>query len=517
MSRSMSRLSSISRVFDPLGRAAARLQAALTDPARRERSVVVALAAYVVLWAIYGTVTKAPQGLHPDMTELVAWSRDLAPGYLKHPPLAAWLVAAWFAVLPVAEWSYYLLAMLMPGIALWFIWRLSADYLDADRRVVGLALLTLVPFFNFHALKFNVNTVMMPLWAATTFWFLRSYATRSRVYAALAGVGAAGCMLGKYWSVFLLAGLAVAALIDSRRGAYFRSAAPWITAAAGALALAPHLAWLWRHDFAPFAYATAVHGEKSMASVVLGALEYLGGAFGFVAIPLLIALYVIRPSAAQAADIFWPADRHRRLAASAFWAPLLLPPAVALAGGATINSLWAMPAWTLLPVMLLSAPAAAIPAADARRVVMAAIAVPFAMLLAAPAIAVIAQRNAPQAAAAQAPLLAAAVERAWQSITPQPLRFVGGNADLAYGVVTYSDHKPRALTGMEPPAAADLARHGRVIVCFADDAGCRDSAAAQAARVAGSRTVETTLARSFWTIAGRPRGYAIALLPPQPQ
>ena len=45
----------------------------------------------------------------------------------------------------------------------------------------------LVPFFNFHALKFNVNTVLMPLWAATTFWFLRSYQTRSALYAALAG------------------------------------------------------------------------------------------------------------------------------------------------------------------------------------------------------------------------------------------------------------------------------------------------------------------------------------------
>ena len=156
------------------------------------------------------------------MTELIAWSRDLALGYFKHPPLAAWLIVRlWFGVFPVTEWSYYLLAMLMPALALWIAWRLSADYLDAEKRVVGLALLTLVPFFNFHALKFNVNTVLMPLWAATTFWFLRSYRTRSALYAALAGVGAAGCMLGKYWSVFLLAGLVVAALIDRRRARLF--------------------------------------------------------------------------------------------------------------------------------------------------------------------------------------------------------------------------------------------------------------------------------------------------------
>ena len=126
--------------FAPLqaiDRAAERLRAALTDPARAERTVLWLLAAYVVAWAAYATVSKAPQGLHPDMTELVAWSRDLSLGYLKHPPLAAWLVAAWFAVFPVAGWSYYLLAMLMPAAALWIVWRLSADYLDPEKRVAG--------------------------------------------------------------------------------------------------------------------------------------------------------------------------------------------------------------------------------------------------------------------------------------------------------------------------------------------------------------------------------------------
>ena len=175
------------RLFQPID----ALRAALTDPARRERTIVLVLAVYAVLWTIYGTVTKSGQGLHPDMTELLDWSRDLSLGYLKHPPFAAWLVRLWFTVFPVAGWSYYLLAMTMPALTLWIVWRLSADYLDIEKRVFGLALLTLVPFFNFHALKFNVNTVLMPVWAATTVWFLRSYVTRSAVYAALAGLGAA--------------------------------------------------------------------------------------------------------------------------------------------------------------------------------------------------------------------------------------------------------------------------------------------------------------------------------------
>ena len=35
--------------------------------------------------------------------------------------------------------------------------------------MVGIAL-TLVPFYNFHALKFNANAVLTPLWAVATWW-----------------------------------------------------------------------------------------------------------------------------------------------------------------------------------------------------------------------------------------------------------------------------------------------------------------------------------------------------------
>jgi 4-amino-4-deoxy-L-arabinose transferase-like glycosyltransferase len=487
------------------------LRCALIDPARRERAVLLSLAAYLVLWTLYGTIAKSSQGLHPDMTELIAWSRDLAWGY-KHPPLAAAIVRLWFGVFPVAEWSYYLLAMLMPAIALWIVWRLSADYLDSEKRVVGLALLMFIPFFNFHALKFNVNTVLLPLWAVTTLWFLRSYRTRSALYAALAGVGAAGCMLGKYWSVFLLAGLVLAALIDNRRVVYFRSTAPWITIAVGLAVLAPHLLWLYRHDFAPFGYAMYVHGAKSFADTAVGALGYLAGSAGYVAIPVIIVLVAARPGGAAIADMAWPADADRRLAASAFWGPLLLPAVGALAGGTELTSLWSMSAWTLLPVLLLPSPAVAVKEIDTRRILAGAIALPLVMLVASPAIAIMAQRKGPAPGPAQASLLATEVERLWRETTPLPLRFVDGDAELVFGVVAYAQDRPHALAGMPSPGAAELARSGMAIVCFAEDAGCRNKAGAQGA---ASRRVENEIVRNFLRFPGKPQRYTIFIVPPR--
>jgi len=476
--------------------------------------MLASLALLVLLWTAYGTIAKSSQGLHPDMTEVVAWSRDLSLGYLKHPPLAAWVVWLWFSVFPVAEWSYYLLAMLMPAIALWIAWRISADYLDPDKRIVGLALLTFVPFFNFHALKFNVNTVLIPLWAATTWFFLMSVRTRRPVWAALAGIAAAGAMLGKYWSVFLLAGLAAAAVVDERRAAYFRSSAPWITIAAGFAALAPHAIWLPLHDFAPFSYATIVHGVKPFTTVFLGALGYIAGALGYVAVPLIVTLAIARPDGKMLADIGWPRETERRLVAVAFWAPLLLPAVGAVIGRTEITSLWSMPSFTLLPVLLLSSPLISVKRIEATRVLLAAAAFPVVMLIASPVVAALAQRAGPQPASAQAALLSLEVERLWHQATPQPLRLVGGDADLAYGVATYAADRPRPLTGLSPLPASDISRSGLVWVCFADDAACRQEAVIREG--AGGKRFETQVVRNFFRIPGKPQRYTIVVVPPRP-
>src|SRR6476659_6413487 len=351
-----------------------RLLDSLTDPARRERSVAAALLCYVALWTLYGLLAKASQDIHVDMSEQFALARELALGYPKHPPLTMAVVRAWFAVFPAADWAYYLLAMANVGLTLWIVWRLAARFLDAEKRVVGLALLTLVPFFNFHALKFNVNTVLMPVWAATTLWFLRSFETRRVLDAALAGLGAAAAMYGKYWSIFLLLGLGVAALSDPRRAAYFRSSAPWVTIAVGALALAPHVAWLIANDFAPFSYAMVLHGAGSLASTLGDSLGYLAGSAAYVAVPVLIVLATARPRRAAVKDMAWPSSPPRRLAAAAFWAVLLAPALIAPRAGLRLVSLWSMSAFTLLPVMLLSSPRVALTRRDAAGVLTLALA-----------------------------------------------------------------------------------------------------------------------------------------------
>jgi hypothetical protein len=66
---------------------------------------------------------------------------------------------------------------------------------------------------------------------------------------------------------------------------------------------------------------------------------------------------------------------------------------------------------------------------------------------------------------------------------------------------------------MPPPDAAELKRDGRAIVCFAEDAACRDRADAQGP--AGHR-VEVEIVRNFLRFPGKPQRYTIVIAPPRP-
>ncbi len=260
-----------------LGGRIGRLLDALVDASRCERTVLVALCA--ALWTIYGIIAKGSQDLHFDFGEQYSWSLDTIWASPKHPPLAQWLVGAWFAVFPRADWAYYLFAMVLATAALWFGWRLMERYLDGPKRVIGLALLTFIPVFNFHALKFNNNAMSLPTWVAT--WlFLRAFETRRADYAALAGLAAGTAMLSKYWSVFLLAGLGLAALLDRRRLDYLRSPSSWITIAVGALVVAPHFIWVATHGWRTFEWMFSSHPASDYGTALWSGVQYIAGTIG---------------------------------------------------------------------------------------------------------------------------------------------------------------------------------------------------------------------------------------------
>jgi hypothetical protein len=494
-----------------------RLLDALVDPARRERTMLVVLACYFAVWSLYATVAKSSQDIHTDMGEFVAWSREVGLGTPKHPPLGAWLVRAWFSVFPREDWAYYCFAILLPTIALWITWRLAARYLPPDKRVIGIVLLTFVPFYNFHAIKFNANTVLTPLWALATWWFLRSFETRRIGWAVLAGIGAAAAMLAKYWSITLLAGLGVAALSDPRRTAYFSSPAPYVTLAVGTILLTPNVYWLMSHAFMPFSYAMGAH-SGTPAFALFSALIFTGNGIAYAVAAISFCVLATRPSWAAIRDTLWPAEPVRRTLVIAFAAPFAFAVLIAVLLTVAIESIWVTPGMTLLPIVLLSSPLVAIPRLAAVRLLTFAVIFPMFMLAVSPLVALGLHLSGVPDNGSDYRAVAQTVERVWRAHTEQPLRIVGSTT-FVNGIVFYFKDQPSTFDidnpKVTPWVSIDrIAREGAAIVCAETDAFCMRAQRGYAAYYHVIADENVVVSRRFFGFASPPERYKIIVILP---
>lgn len=496
-----------------------RLAAQLCGEKTADLAAARILATYTVIWTLYDVVARASQDIHYDMGEMVGWSRELALGGSKHPELGGWIAGLWFWFFPEHDWSFYLLSNILAAIALWTAWKLSEGWLDCSKRAAGLAALMLMPFFNFFAWKYNANSILMPLWAITTFWFFRSVETRAFGAAALAGLAAAAAMMGKYWTVFLLAGLGASVFFRPDWRVYFRSSAPKVTFAVGFLALSPHLYWLAENHFPSLHYSLSSHAAVSLAKFAESLAIYLIGVPGYAALPLLAIWLVARPDFAAVKDTLWPPRGPRRFAAVAYWVPIILPLFVALALYVDMSALWLMSGCTLLPIVLLSSPKLRISERDAAFMLGLVLLLSLLAMLFAPLRALRIHAHGATNFGAHYQLVAKAVEQEWQVAARGPLRIVGSYGNLVYGSSFYFADHPSMLNIVDrrdTPHITDerIEEEGAALVCPIKKKACIDAANEMTKGFPEAYRVERTLTRYFWGEAGKPKQFLIVVIPP---
>src|SRR5467141_1652158 len=248
-------------------------------------AVTMLLIGFVAIWMVFQKIAYLGGGLHPDTLETWTLGRSFEWGNPKHPPLMGWVARAWTSVFPLTNWSFQLMALTNSAIALWAVDLISRRFVRGDKRIVMLLLLMLLPTYQFHAQRFNANTVLLATWPIATYCFLRSFETRQVVWAIAAGATAALAMLGKYYSVFLIGSFIFAAICHPQRRAYFGSLAPWVSTVVGLAALGPHLHWLAMTGAMPLAYALERHTGKALVPSLTEALLFISGITLVLALP----------------------------------------------------------------------------------------------------------------------------------------------------------------------------------------------------------------------------------------
>jgi Dolichyl-phosphate-mannose-protein mannosyltransferase len=430
------------------------------------------LSAFVLIWMAFLVIAYQSGDLHPDVLETWSLGREFSWGDAKHPPLMGWIAGVWALVFPPADWSFYLLAMLNSALALSMVDLVSRRFVSGDKRLIILLLLFLMPTYQFHAPRFNANTVLLATWPLATYCFLRSFETRQLLWSIAAGATAALAMLGKYYSIFLLVGFVVAAVAHPQRRTYLTSSAPWISAIAGLVVLGPHLWWLLTTGAGPFDYALAAHGGSTRANSIKEAIFFVLGVTGYLALPAFALCLMIRSSLNAFVSDLRRLDPGLVLLAWIFAATVALPPIVAIALSTDLPPLWSLQGLFLPVVIAVAAITFKIERFDTVNLAVAVVTIVLVCAIAAPFHAI--YRNTHPFGMNRNFLSGAAQEitMQWREATDAPFTTITGDDNLAFATAFYSPDHPRYRRSLGEPQLTN--EDGWAAMCFVADARCID-------------------------------------------
>jgi 4-amino-4-deoxy-L-arabinose transferase-like glycosyltransferase len=466
------------------------------------------LVAFVAVWMVFWTLSAASVDVHIDADEALAWAEHFAFGY-KHPPMTGWLFILWFAVFPWQQWAVDLLNVTTLAVALAVTWRLLRDHLDKNRALLGLLALFLIPLYDVKAEVLNANTVMTPFWAATLLFYLRARRGLGLTDAFLAGAFASLTMLGKYWAVFLFAGMAVAALVGPGTRRFWRSPAPYVMAVGAAIVIAPHLWWLISGRGSSLQFAQSVVNHEPYEATLRNTIFYVLGAVAYAAGPLIF-LAALRPSKTALADIVWPAGDDRQQALMLLMVPLVLPALVNLIVPYRLTPDWTFPNWALLPVVLYGARGLFVDEAVVARAGLVVVAATVAVLIATPVIATVRLTNGPDRYRPHFQQVAELGDR----LAGKPVGLYWGSGEIAGGLLIYLPQaRPLSADPLSAAGHAASAEYGLLAVCLVGDASCQSTS--DALVKAGARTTTVALTRSFWGFSSPPLNLQITVVPPR--
>lgn len=476
------------------------------------------LLCFVAIWTAYLVIAYIGSDLHPDVLETWTLGRHFEWGNPKHPPLMGWVARAWTTVFPVSDWSMQLMAMVNAALGLWAVDLIARQFVTGHKRVLILLLLMLTPAYQFHAQRFNANAILLSLWPWATYCFLRSVQTRTVLWAAAAGFAAAFAMLGKYYSIFLVAAFGIAAIAQSSRRAYFCSAAPYVSLAAGFLALAPHVYWLAEHGAPTFEHAIA-HAGFDWVTVLLDVFNFLAGLVAAASIAAITWFMIAGRRLDRVAADFKSADPGLKLLLVVLIATTVLPMLTALVLRTDLPSLWALQGiypLAILAVCAMSYPIEKFYTVNAT-VLTAGIAV-VAVTVGAPIHAVYRNRYGYEEARNLYRQAALELTRQWHDVRDVPMPRVSGDDALAFATAFYSPDHPfyaRPFVyqySWRVPRKITMER-GWAAMCFADQTDCLDWMAMAAARAEYSVRHEFTVQANLLGMPGVSRSVVSLIVP----
>jgi dolichol-phosphate mannosyltransferase len=217
--------------------------------ARLRQAAALSIGYLLALRLVYlGQVELIPQ-------EAYYWNyaEHLDLGYLDHPPLVAWLIAAakrlhgseFFVRLPaVASWALMLV----------FSYRYAKDLAGEATALRTALLATVLPYFFAVGVFVTPDSPLAAAWAAALFYLRRALLEGDRRAWLGAGIAIGAGMLSKYSMILIPLAAFVFVLLDPASRRTLLSPWAWAAVAASLVVFSPVIVWNVQHDWASYTF-----------------------------------------------------------------------------------------------------------------------------------------------------------------------------------------------------------------------------------------------------------------------
>jgi dolichol-phosphate mannosyltransferase len=195
--------------------------------------------------------------LLPEETYYWNYAQHLDIGYLDHPPMVAWLIAAGTRLFGSGEFGVRIGALLSGGVATFFAYRLTDNLFGRSSALVALVLVQILPFLFVAGLLMTPDAPLTAAWVASLYFLERALVAGRRDAWWGAGICLGLGLLSKYTIVLVALSAFIFAIIDPQSRRWFRRPEPYAACLLALAVFSPVIAWNAQNHWVSFLFQTS--------------------------------------------------------------------------------------------------------------------------------------------------------------------------------------------------------------------------------------------------------------------
>jgi dolichol-phosphate mannosyltransferase len=195
--------------------------------------------------------------LMPEETYYWNYARHLDIGYLDHPPMVAWLIAAGTRIFGGGEIGVRSGALLSGAVATFFAYRLTDNLFGRSSALVAAVLVQTLPFFFLAGLLMTPDAPLTAAWAACLYFLERGLVAGRRRAWWGAGICLGLGLLSKYSIVLVALSACIFAIIDPQARRWLRRPEVYGASLLALAVFSPVVAWNAENHWVSFLFQTS--------------------------------------------------------------------------------------------------------------------------------------------------------------------------------------------------------------------------------------------------------------------